>query len=285
MKKINIPVVVEPGSQPADEDGVVLDYMRMPSEVWTYAMPVVPEPEEVTGLDAGISVLAKMSDALARYRIGDAPVIVSLDMLDDANRTLVDQVLGNGEVSIVFQGMVEARIQESVLAGVWRVQYIDTHGEIERDVVEIAAIPSLVSDAVFDGSKASLAFDVADVPAGVGNAAAILTELDDQLQKYTEGSEAHVVNLTLLPCTDADIEFLVEQLGSGPAVILSRGYGNCRITSTGTGNTWWVQYFNSQDTLILNTIEISSVPEVACAAQEDIDDSAERLREILEVYE
>ena len=47
MKKLGIPVVVEPGSQPADEDGVVLDYMPMPKEVWTYAMPVVPEPEDV----------------------------------------------------------------------------------------------------------------------------------------------------------------------------------------------------------------------------------------------
>jgi hydrogenase-1 operon protein HyaF len=67
-------------------------------------------------------------------------------------------------------------------------------------------------------------------------------------------------------------------------VMLSRGYGNCRITSTLTRNVWWVQYFNSQDTLILNTIEISHVPDVACAAQEDIDDSAQRLHEILEVY-
>jgi rubredoxin len=61
------------------------------------------------------------------------------------------------------------------------------------------------------------------------------------------------------------------------AEILSRGYVNCRITSTATRNVWWVQYFNSQETLILNTIEISGVPEVACAAQEDIDDSAQRL--------
>ena len=67
-------------------------------------------------------------------------------------------------------------------------------------------------------------------------------------------------------------------------MILSRGYGNCRISSTATRNVWWVQFFNSQETLILNTIEICEVPEVACAAQEDIDESAERLDEILAVY-
>lgn len=45
---------------------------------------------------------------------------------------------------------------------------------------------------------------------------------------------------------------------------------------------WWVQYFNSQDALILNTLEIVDVPEVACAAAEDLEDSAEWLTEVLE---
>jgi hydrogenase-1 operon protein HyaF len=36
--------------------------------------------------------------------------------------------------------------------------------------------------------------------------------------------------------------------------------------------------------MILNTIEITAVPEVACASPEDIADSAGRLDEILEIY-
>jgi hydrogenase-1 operon protein HyaF len=40
-----------------------------------------------------------------------------------------------------------------------------------------------------------------------------------------------------------------------------------------------------QETLILNTIEISAVPDVACATRENIDDSAQRLRGILEVHQ
>jgi hydrogenase-1 operon protein HyaF len=47
---------------------------------------------------------------------------------------------------------------------------------------------------------------------------------------------------------------------------------------------WWVQYFNSQDTLILNTLEVSDVPNVACASPEDIADSRQRLEEIMKVY-
>lgn len=284
MKKLSIPVVVEPGSQPADEDGVVLDYMSMPKEVWTYAVPSLPEPEDVDGLDSGIEILVRVCAALTAWRTGDAPVVIDVGQLDDANRHLIDQVLGDGEVSVIYEGMVSARIQESVLAGVWRVQYLDEQENVERDVVEIAEVPSLVSYAVFTDAATSLELDEADIPPGVGNAAPILTELKDKLADFKADDVPHVVNLSLLPCTDEDIDFLTSKLGGGPAVILSRGYGNCRITSTGTRNVWWVQYFNSQDTLILNTIEVSLVPEVACAAQEDIDDSAERLEEILEVY-
>jgi hydrogenase-1 operon protein HyaF len=39
------------------------------------------------------------------------------------------------------------------------------------------------------------------------------------------------------------------------------------------------------DTLILNTIEVSDVPEVAQASQEDYEDSIERLGEWLQVMQ
>jgi len=50
-------------------------------------------------------------------------------------------------------------------------------------------------------------------------------------------------------------------------------------------NVWWVQYFNSMDMLILNTIEVSDVPEVAHASKEDYEDSIERLGEWLQVMQ
>jgi hydrogenase-1 operon protein HyaF len=37
-------------------------------------------------------------------------------------------------------------------------------------------------------------------------------------------------------------------------------------------------------TLILNTLEITEVPEVVCAAQDDLDDSRRRFRELLGPY-
>lgn len=284
MNKIEIPVVVGPGSQPVDEDGLELDYMQMPSAMSTYSMPEIPEPEEISGAEDAMALLGKIQAELTTYQVGQPAVVVSLEGLDARNLELINQALGNGEVSVQYHGEVDARIQESVLAGVWRVQYVDAKENVLRDVVEIAGIPGLVKEATFSNAAGDVNLVNAEIPATVYNAAPLLTEIDEKLREYRPGAVPHVINLSLLPHTTEDLEFLSAKLGIGSAIILSRGYGNCRISSTKTRNVWWVQYFNSQETLILNTIEISEVPDVACAAQEDIDDSAQRLWEILEVY-
>ena len=113
------------------------------------------------------------------------------------------------------------------------------------------------------------------------NAPTLLQELHDHRQQWRVGQSAHLVNLSLLPLSPADMACLEEQLGTGRVVILSRGYGNCRISSTRVPNTWRVVYYNSQDAMILNSIEVVDMPEVACAAPEDLVDSEQRLREVM----
>ena len=94
-----------------------------------------------------------------------------------------------------------------------------------------------------------------------------------------------MINLTLLPVSEADLDTLYGWLGHREVSILSRGYGNCRITSTRLAHVWWVQYFNTMDALILNTIEVVDMPEVALAAVEDFEDTLERLRDYLTMLE
>jgi hydrogenase-1 operon protein HyaF len=43
-----------------------------------------------------------------------------------------------------------------------------------------------------------------------------------------------------------------------------------------------VQYFNNMQTLILNTIEVVEMPEVAIAAREDLIETHERLTELVQ---
>jgi hydrogenase-1 operon protein HyaF len=287
VSDIDFPLpVVGPGSQPAEEDDATLDILQLPDEMATFRMPELPEAEEMAGLQPALARLHKLAELLDRAAGDAAQAPASLDIsdLDDDNRALIDQVLGEGEVSMVSTGAKPARIQEAVLAGVWRVCYLDQQGLPVRDFIEVAPVPGVVTQHSFDAAHDQVELDAAQIPEGVLNAPPLFAEINHKTAAYRPGMSAHVINLTLLPQTEADLAFLGEKLGAGTVTILSRGYGNCRIASTATRYVWWVQYFNSQDANILNTLEIGGVPAVAQAAPEDLADSAERLHEILEIY-
>lgn len=283
MKPFPIPVVpFGPGSQTEE---VELDYMQMPKGMHTYSAPLLPEPEHVASLIAGRDALHAIQSELKVAQAGGVPQAIDLTALDEPNLALVNQMLGEGEVSARVSGENETMIQESVFAGIWRcVTRQDT--EVLSDTVQIGTIPAMLSGAARAGAKAEGPLQLpATLPPGVMNAPAIVTELNDHLAKWKPGAAAHVINLTLLPLSPEDVGFMDELLGVGNVVILSRGYGNCRISSTGVPHCWRVVYYNSQDAIILNTIEIVEIPEVACAAREDLEDSDERLDEVLQWVE
>ena len=171
------------------------------------------------------------------------------------------------------------RVQETAFAGLWRVLKVADDGAMLVDRLETGVVPAVLIDAMLATTTDDL--PAPDYPAGTMNAPALVEELRLQAAAWQPGSAAHIINLTLLPVSDADLDTLYNWLGHREVSILSRGYGNCRITSTRLKNVWWVQYFNSMDTLILNSIEVIGMPEVALASDEDFSDSIERLREYL----
>ena len=97
-KPFPIPVVglVGPGTQAEDEQ---LDYLRMPAGMDTYRPPVLPEPEELAGHGRAVSALHQVLAALLSWLAGEPAAPVSLAGLDEADLALVNQVLGEGEVS------------------------------------------------------------------------------------------------------------------------------------------------------------------------------------------
>lgn len=264
-----------PGSQ-AEED--TLDYLPMPKDMRTYRPPVLPEPEELRNRQQLKAWFGGLLDAAARWQPGQAAIRLDMAALAPADRLLIDQVLGEGEVSAQISletGRVSA--QESVFAGVWRLRGFDASGLPTDDYVEVGDVPAVARDVAACGLAAP---ESADAGPGVINAVALLAEINEQVR--AQRNEPHVINLSLLPFSPEDASWLDARLGRGGVTFLSRGYGNCRVTATGIARVWWVQYFNSQDALILNTLEVSTLPEVAQAAAEDLQDTTERLREVLE---
>lgn len=286
MKDFPIPVVsVGPGSQLKDD---VLDYMPMPQAMETFRPPVLPEPEEIAAREAAHLALREALALLDEVRHGGPNRSVNLGHLLPPDLKLINQVLGEGEVSAIVQSagdaQVELSIQESVFAGVWRVIQ-SVNGAMVSDTLELGAVPEVLRTTARQDVWPAVPRWEGALPHNVQNAPSLLAEIEDQWRSWRPGQPAHVVNLTLLPMSNEDIGFLDHHLGTGRVLILSRGYGNCRITNTCTPNCWRVVYYNSQDLVILNTVEVTAMPDVTLAAPEDLNDSFDRLKEVLEWME
>jgi hydrogenase-1 operon protein HyaF len=278
MATFPIPVrAIGPGSQPPEE--LALDVMPMPRGMNTFEMPLVPERASPEVLRESAALLQRMVEALGSGQAGRDGYVprLPLDPLSPQALAVTNQVLGDGEVSIRLATTPAVHIQESVFAGIWRCGELADDGRLLRYWLEAGSVPRAVIDAARDGTQ-----DVRDPqhwPEGAMNSPAILAELRARLAAADQGGQ---INLTLLPLSDADREVIDATLPAGPVAILSRGFGNCQVASTAVRRLWRVQYFNSMNTLILDTIEIADVPEAVTASAEDLADSRTRLAELVQ---
>lgn len=282
MKPFAIPIVaLGPGSQPEDEQ---LDYLKMPADMTTYRPPVLPQADAVAGSVQALAWLREVLAAIDAWLGGATRCVIELPLLAPPDMRTLNQILGEGEASAIVRGRQGDelwQVQESVFAGIWRL----THwrdGVLVGDSIEVAAAPALFRQAAGQDAGARPPPWEGALPPEVQNAPMLLDEVLDQSRRWQPGMTPHVVNLSLLPVTLADIAFLDHHLGTGNVTILSRGYGNCRIVNTCTPNCWRLVYYNSMDKVILNTVEVVDLPEVALAAVEDLRDSRERLADVLD---
>jgi hydrogenase-1 operon protein HyaF len=281
IKPFPLPVVMlGAGSQPVEESPECLE---MPTDMGVYLRPRAELDDPVLTAAVRAQLVALRAAMLART-FGDGCVRLDLMPLSPEVRAGLNEALGEGEVAIQLRtddGLL--RIQETAFAGIWRVLADDAQGRRVEDAIEAGPIPARVREVARAASRRGGTMLQTPLPEGVMNSPALLHELADLSARRSDTAPAHVMNLTLLPLSPGDVEHLVAALGEGSVSMLSRGYGNCRIASTGLRDCWWVQYFNSNDKLILNTLEVTAVPEAALAAAQDWEDSLERLAEWIEV--
>ncbi|HNH17839.1 hydrogenase expression/formation protein [Zoogloea sp.] len=274
MKPFPIPVVpVGPGSQ-TDE---APDYLAMPGGMATFQAPRLPEGAQAADVAHAASLLAGLVDAMAGAAFDGPPLVLPLDAETPGVREVLTQSLGFGEVSAFTVAPTRLRVQETAFASLWRVLEEGEDGRLLHDRLTVCPVPPELYAAMRATARPDLVPPV--VLPGMMNGEALLAEVRQQAAAHRARRPAHVINLTLLPVSEADLDYLYGALGHREVSILSRGYGNCRVTSTRLAHVWWVQYFNSMDTLILNTLEVVDMPDVVLAAEEDFRDSIERLRE------
>lgn len=258
-----------------------------PSDLALLGMPEPMQPrrelkwfDDVPGADEVGAVLSAVLGALESYRPGEPTRVLALEGLSPAARRLLDETLGEGEVTATVQGARRWELTESSLVGVWRLEAFDGDGTRLGTWLEVAGLPSAIDAANRQGTATDVS--IGTVPAGAMNVLPVLAELRHHVAAYQPASAPHVVNLSLLPMNEIDMAHLEAQLGHGPVLAESRGYGRCKVQLTGHRNLWSVQFFNTMGVLILDTLEVADVPSSLAAAPEDFEESARRLGELLE---
>jgi hydrogenase-1 operon protein HyaF len=191
MNPFLIPVRPAPlagrGSRPADE--AELSVLSLPRGMQTFEMPRVPERVDPRALAAARELLARFLDTPAGLDLaGTAPAVLDI----------VNQVLGEGEVSIRARDAAadggEWHIQETVFAGYWRCCRLYADGHIASDALVAAAIPPSVLEAARAGTATALA--AIELPEGAMNAPALLAEIGAALPGAAAGGSRQV-NLSL----------------------------------------------------------------------------------------
>ena len=274
-----MPPVTIPIRSLAAEPEEAIEYLPMPREMTTFEMPRLPEPgpdTDVAGARDVLEIFVSHFDAWLESG-GELPALDLKGLAPDSLRVL-NETLGEGEVSAIVDAGHEIRIQETVFPGVWREHHFDAGGALLHDYLLAAPIPPVVAALARDRAAAQLR--ALELPAGAMNVPALIHELQEAIDRSGPVTPAHVINLTLLPLSPEDTSHIDQVLDGGSVVILSRGFGNCRISSTAARNVWRVQYFNNMQTLILNTIEVIEIPEVALAAREDLIETRDRLADL-----
>jgi hydrogenase-1 operon protein HyaF len=257
-----------------------IEYMPMPREMSTFEMPRLPEPGPDNDVAGARDVLEAFLQHFADWLAGAGTLpVLDLKGLDGASLRVLNETLGEGEVAALVDADHEIRIQETVFSGVWREQHFEAGGALRHDYLLAAPVPPVVGRLARE--RAAPRLRDLELPPGAMNVPALLHELQEAMDRSGPATPAHVINLTLLPLSPEDTVHIDRVLDGGSVVVLSRGFGNCRISSTAARNVWRVQYFNNMQTLILNTIEVIEMPEVAVAAGEDLAETHERLADLV----
>ncbi len=110
-----------------------------------------------------------------------------------------------------------------------------------------------------------------------GNAPPLLRELAELLRKLLETGESSAIDLSALPLTPADLDWLREKLGEGEIAVTLQAHGESTLNETAFPGVWWVTHRNEQDLLTAQFLEVAFVPELVKAHPQDIETGSEYL--------
>ncbi|HEY0664064.1 MAG TPA: hydrogenase expression/formation protein [Thiobacillaceae bacterium] len=110
-----------------------------------------------------------------------------------------------------------------------------------------------------------------------GNAPPLLRELLAMLSRLLETGESSAIDLSALPLTPADVDWLRGKLGEGEIAVTLQASGESTLAETACPGVWWVTHRNEQGAVTSQFIEVAFVPELVRAHPEDVAIGREQL--------
>ncbi len=252
-----------------------------------------PEGEPVTR--ALFSALERVGAALERASTSPAlPERPELGNLTPDERRRLVTLLGDGEISGTVQSFGgEAGgplyLRESIHPGIWLVGSKPENGDgVVLSHIEVGRAPGILIQTPEPSpflESGGLASDdpVADrLRPGLMNALPLLKEASHHLAEHSPDKKNHRIFLNKLPLSEGDAEWIDRVCAGGRIALASKGYGDCRVLSTGFSGLWRVLYRNPEGIPLLDALCVADIPDEVAAAPEDVSQSLSDYRDFLE---
>lgn len=110
-----------------------------------------------------------------------------------------------------------------------------------------------------------------------GNAPPLLREISEMLQRLLENGEGAAIDLSALPLTPTDLDWLHTILGAGEIAITLQASGESTLNETACPGVWWVTHRNENGAVTAQFLEVAFIPELAKAHPLDVAIGREQL--------
>lgn len=110
------------------------------------------------------------------------------------------------------------------------------------------------------------------------NAPFLLNEIALALEGFHARGERRTLYLSQFPLSPDDVAYLQDFLGRGAATITLGGVNQTIWREAAIAGVWWGEYYEGPQKLLLRTVEIGDVPELAVTPASDIERGLADLR-------
>lgn len=113
------------------------------------------------------------------------------------------------------------------------------------------------------------------------NTIPLMHEVSHALKRLIRTGEPTIIDLRAIPFGPGDEARLLQLLGEGEVTASMDALGRTTVRETGFSGVWLVDHYNHEEERIAFQIEVTHIPDLLRAQDEDMGESLQRLESML----